>query len=233
VRYDLAVVGSGAAAFSAAIAARRQNKGVVMIERETIGGTCVNTGCVPSKALLAAAQARQIAANQSFPGIRTEAGAVDFAALVHGKRALVERMRADKYVDLAAHYGWQILRGIAGFVDGPALEVALAGGGSRRVEAEHYVIATCSAPFVPSIPGLAASGYLTSTTAMELNELPDSLIVLGGSYVGLELAQLFARLGTRVSVVETRDRLGQARSRKPAASSRKCSPRRTLRYAPV
>jgi mercuric reductase len=166
---------------------------------------------VPSKALLAAAQARQIAANQSFPGIRTEAGAVDFEALIHGKRALVEKMRADKYIDLATHYGWQILRGIAGFVDGPVLEVALAGGASQRLEAEHYVMATGSAPFVPSIPGLAASGYLTSTTAMELDELPDSLIVLGGSYVGLELAQLFARLGTWVSVVETLDRLAAKR----------------------
>jgi mercuric reductase len=83
------------------------------------------------------------------------------------------------------------------------------------VEAEHYVIATGSAPFVPSIPGLAASGYLTST-AMELDELPDSLIVLGGGYVGLELAQLFARLGTRVSVVETVD--GLAPSEEPEAS---------------
>ena len=84
------------------------------------------------------------------------------------------------------------------------------------MEAEHYVIATGSAPFVPSIPGLAASGYLTSTTAMELDELTDSLIVLGGGYVGLELAQLFARLGTRVSVVETVD--GLAPSEEPEAS---------------
>ena len=141
MRYDLAVIGSGAAAFSAAIAARRRNESLIMIERETIGGTCVNTGCVPSKALLAAVQARQIAANQPFPGIRTEAGAVDFAALIHGKRALAERMRADKYIDLAAHYGWQIIRGTAGFVDGPVLEVALASDGARRVAAEHYVIA--------------------------------------------------------------------------------------------
>jgi mercuric reductase len=119
VRHDLAVIGSGAAAFSAASAARRRNKSVVMIERETIGGRCVNTGCVPSKALLAAAQARQIAGNQSFPDILTETGAVEFAALIQVKRALVERIRADKYIDLAAHSGWQIIRGIAGFVDGP------------------------------------------------------------------------------------------------------------------
>ena len=216
MRYDLAVIGSGGAAFAAAIAARRRNKSVVMIERGSIGGTCVNTGCVPSKALLAAAEARQIAANQSFPGIRTEVGAVDFAALILGKRTLVERIRGDKYVDLAGHYGWQIVRGVAGFVDGPVLEVALAGGGSRPVEAEHYVIATGSAPFAPPIEGLAACGYLTSTTAMELDELPDSLIVLGGSYVGMELAQLFARLGTRVTVVEILDRL--APGEEPEAS---------------
>jgi NADPH-dependent 2,4-dienoyl-CoA reductase/sulfur reductase-like enzyme len=216
VRYDLAVIGSGGAAFSAAIAARRRNKSVLMIERGTIGGTCINTGCVPSKALLAAAEARHIAANQSFPGIRTEAEAVDFAALIQGKRTLVELMRADKYIDLAAHDGWQIIRGIAGFADGPVLEVALAGGGSQGVEAEHYVIATGSAPFAPPIEGLAESGYLTSTTAMELIALPDSLIVLGGSYVGMELAQLFARLGTRVTIVEILDRL--APSEEPEAS---------------
>jgi len=208
--YDLAVIGSGGAAFSAAIAARRRNKNVVMIERGTIGGTCVNTGCVPSKALLAAAEARQIAAGQPFPGIRTSVGPVDFPALIHGKRTLVERMRADKYIDLAAQHGWQIIRGVARFVDGPVLEVALADGGSRRVEADQYVIATGSAPTAPPIPGLAESGYLTSTTAMELEERPDSLLVLGGSYVGLELAQLFARLGTRVTVVEILDRLAPA-----------------------
>jgi mercuric reductase len=216
VRLDLAVIGSGAAAFSVAIAARRRNKSVVMIERGTIGGTCVNTGCVPSKALLAAAEARQIGAGQPFPGIQTDAGPVDFPALIHGKRTLVEHMRADKYVDLAARHGWRIIRGAVRFVDGPVLEVALADGGSRRVDAEHYVIATGSTPAAPPIEGLAESGYLTSTTAMELDDLPDSLIVLGGGYVGLELAQLFARLGSRVTVVEILDRL--APTEEPEAS---------------
>jgi mercuric reductase len=82
--YDLAVIGSGGAAFSAAIAARRKNKTVVMVDRGTIGGTCVNTGCVPSKALLAAAEARHIAGHHPFPGIRTDAAPVDFRALITG-----------------------------------------------------------------------------------------------------------------------------------------------------
>jgi mercuric reductase len=205
--YDLVVIGSGGAAFSAAIAARRKNKTVAMIERGNIGGTCVNTGCVPSKALLAAAEARHIAGHHPFPGIRTDAGPVDFPALITGTRALVEQIRADKYIELAAHHGWQITRGIARFVAGPILDVALPGGGSRQIEADHYVIATGSTPYAPLIPGLAEAGYLTSTSAMELEELPDSLIVLGGGYVGLELAQLFARLGAQVTVVEMLDRL--------------------------
>jgi mercuric reductase len=208
--YDLAVIGSGGAAFAAAIAARRKNKTVVMIDRGAIGGTCVNTGCVPSKALLAAAEARHIAGHQPFPGIRTDAGPVDFPALITGKRALVEQIRAEKYIDLAAHYGWQIIHGTARFVAGPSLEVSPPGGGSRRIEAEHYVIATGSAPVAPPIPGLAEAGYLTSTSAMALDDLPDSLIVLGSGYVGLELAQLFARLGTQVMVVEILDQLAPA-----------------------
>jgi mercuric reductase len=208
--YDLAVIGSGGAAFSAAIAARRKNKTVAMIDRGMIGGTCVNTGCVPTKALLAAAEARHIAGHHPFPGIRTDAGPVDFPALIAGTRALVEQIRADRYIDLAVHHGWQICRGVARFAPGPRLEVSLPDGGSQRIEAEHYVIATGSAPVAPPIPGLAEAGYLTSTSAIELDELPDSLIVLGGGYVGLELAQLFARLGTPVTVVEILPRLAPA-----------------------
>jgi mercuric reductase len=130
--------------------------------------------------------------------------------LITGTRGLVEQIRADKYIDLAAHHGWHICRGAARFAPGPSLEVSLPGGGSHRIEAEHYVIAAGSAPAAPLIPGLVEAGYLTSTSAMELDELPDSLIVLGGGYVGLELAQLFARLGTQVTVVEILDRLAPA-----------------------
>ncbi|SRR6266540_902259 len=209
--YDLAVIGSGGGAFAAAIAARRMDKTVVMIERGTVGGTCVNTGCVPSKALLAAAEARHVALDAArFPGIAATVPEVDFAALIAGKAGLVERMRADKYVDLAAEYGWQILTGTARFAGGPAapvLHVDLADGETTTIAAAHYVVATGSAPWAPPIDGLAEAGYLTSTAAMELDALPESMVVIGGNAVGLEQAQLFARLGVQVTVVEALDRL--------------------------
>lgn len=207
MRYDMAIIGSGGAAFAAAITASGNGASVVMIERGQVGGTCVNVGCVPSKALLAAAEARHVAAAQAFPGIATSAGAVDPARLLAGKDALVARLRADKYVDLAADYGWEIVAGAASFTDGPVLAVALNDGGTRRIEADQYLIATGSAPWAPPVPGLAEAGYLTSTSALELAEVPASLIVLGGNAIGLEMAQLFARLGSTVTIVEALERI--------------------------
>jgi mercuric reductase len=201
--YDLAVVGSGGGAFAAAIAARRRDLRVVMIERDTIGGTCVNIGCIPSKALLAAAEARWRAGQQRFAGITTHAEPVEFAALVAGKREIVETVRREKYVDLAAEYGFEILGANARFVEGPAVDVD-----GQRIEAAHYLIATGAEPRTPDVPGLAASGYLTSTTAMELDHLPESMLVLGGGYVAMEQAQLFAHLGTRVTML-VRSRLAR------------------------
>ena len=194
--YDLAIVGSGGGAFAAAIAARRVGLRVAMIERDTIAGTCVNIGCIPSKALLAAAEARHRAGLRRFPGIMTAAGPADFAALIAGKREIVESMRQEKYIDLAAEYGFELLQGEATFIDGPVLEVD-----GRRVEADHYLVATGAEPRIPDIPGLTASGYLTSTTAMELDHLPESMLVIGGGYVAIEQAQLFAHLGTHVTVL--------------------------------
>ena len=208
--YDLAIIGSGGAAFAAAIHATGLGKTVVMVERGTVGGTCVNTGCVPSKALLAAADARRVAADARFPGISTSTGEVDMAALIGGKDDLVESMRAQKYADLITEYGWDLRAGTATFT-GPAASPLLqvTDGRVEQVEAQHYLVATGSAPWAPPIQGLDEVGYLTSTTAMELEEVPASLLVLGGGYVALEQAQLFARLGSTVTVL-ARSRLASA-----------------------
>ncbi|NKG21820.1 mercury(II) reductase [Paeniglutamicibacter terrestris] len=218
-QFDLAIIGSGGGAFAAAIRATGLGKRVVMVERGTVGGTCVNTGCVPSKALLAAAEARHVALDSArFPGVATSAGPVDMPALIQGKAALVESMRSEKYVDLAADYGWTMISGDASFTgtqNAPLLRVASPDGTVRTIEAGHYLVATGAAPWVPSVPGLAEAGYLTSTTAMELDEVPESLLVLGGGYVALEMAQLFSRLGSRVTML-VRSRL--ASQEEPEAS---------------
>lgn len=205
-KYDLAIIGSGGGAFAAAIRASTLGKSVVMIERGTLGGTCVNTGCVPSKALIAAAGARHVAVDAAtrFPGIATTADPVDMPALIAGKQALVESLRGEKYADVADSYGWQVLRGDASFVgtpDAPVLDVAGSDGSVETIEAHHYLVATGSRPWAPPIDGLEETGYLTSTTAMELTEVPESLLVLGGGYVALEQAQLFARLGSQVTLL--------------------------------
>jgi len=197
--YDLAIVGSGSAAFATAIEARRKDASVVMIEHGTVGGTCVNVGCIPSKALLAAADARHVALDQHFPGIATTAAGVDMAALVNGKDAIVDALRHEKYEELAGLYGFDILYGHARFVVGPMLEV-----NGEQIVADRYVMATGSSPWVPPIPGLDETGYLTSTTAMELDHVPTSLVVIGGGFVGLEQGQLFSRLGSAVALVVRR-----------------------------
>ena len=194
--YDLAIIGSGAAAFAAAVRATSLGARVAMIERATVGGTCVNVGCIPSKALLAAADAYHRAGHHPFAGVPTGTGPVDLAALVAQKHELVARLRQTKYADLADRYGFEIVHGTARFTGPDDLVVD-----GRRLQAGAYVLATGAEPAVPDLPGLAEAGYLTSRTAMELTEVPERLVVVGGGFVGMEMSQLFARLGARVELV--------------------------------
>ena len=201
-KYDLAIIGSGGGAFAAAIRATTLGKSVVMIERGTLGGTCVNTGCVPSKALIAAADARHSAADAAdrFPGIETSADPVDMPALIGSKQDLVEGLRGEKYVDVAEAYGWHVRKGDASFAgtpDAPVLEVVGPDGAVGTIEADQYLVATGSRPWAPPIEGLEEAGYLTSTTAMDLTEVPESMLVLGGGYVALELSLIHISEPTR------------------------------------
>lgn len=191
-----------------------------MVERSTVGGTCVNTGCVPSKALPVAAEARPVApdAGGRFPGITASAGPVDMPSPIGGKRALVEGVRAGKYVNLIADYGWAFRHGtpvFAGTPENPALEIISSDGGRELVSAAHDVVATASAPWTPPVPRLGQTDYLASTTAMELDEVPESPLVVAGGYVAWEQSQLFARLGSRVTTL-VRSRL--ASTEEPEAS---------------
>ena len=200
--YDLAILGSGSAAFAAAIRARDLGARVVMVERGTIGGTCVNVGCVPSKALLRAAEVYYQAGHHHFAGIETKAGRVDLRTLVAQKDGLVSTLRHEKYEELVEVYGWEVLRGQARFVDPETLLVD-----GQLLKASSYLIATGASPAVPPIEGLMEAGYLTSTTALDLTQLPRSLAVIGANAIGLEMGQLFHMLGTKVTLIEILPRI--------------------------
>lgn len=196
--FDLAIVGSGSAAFAAAIRGAELGASVVMIESGALGGTCVNVGCVPSKTLIRAAEAYHRAGHHAFAGIRTRVDAPDFGAIVRQKDELVAELRRAKYEDVLANYpNASLVRGRGRLHGDGTVEV-----GGRILRAGKIVIATGASPWAPPIPGLADAGFLTSTEALSLSALPASLVVIGGSAVGLEIAQLYARLGTRVTVLE-------------------------------
>ncbi len=194
--YDLVVVGSGGAAMSAAITARQADKTVLLVEAGTLGGTCVNVGCVPSKTLLHISAHRAAAAANPYAGAPTSVGPVDLAGLIGQKDELVAHLRRDKYAAVADAYGFEVRGGTAAFDRDGVFTVD-----GRPLAAGAVLLATGAEPHRPDLPGLQDVSYLTSTTAMELTRLPDSLLVIGGGYVGMEQAQLFAGLGVKVTVL--------------------------------
>ncbi len=205
--YELAVIGAGSAGFSAAITAAEAGARVALIGDGTIGGTCVNVGCVPSKALIRAVEGlhRARAANR-FDGISAEASVTDWTATVAQKHALVEELRAAKYADvLPRHENVAYVEGHARFDDKGNLTVD-----GVAFPAAKIIIATGSRPHVPAIPGMEDIGALDSTSALELTVLPASMLVLGAGYIGVELAQLFARAGVAVTLVSRRGVLPEA-----------------------
>lgn len=201
--FDLMVIGGGSAGFAAAIKGTELGYRVAIVEAATIGGTCVNTGCVPSKALIRAVEVHHLAGQQRFRGVHTVPGQISWPEVIAHKDELVDTLRQAKYVDVLAGYP------DVTYIEGHA---RLTGKNGVEIDGQAYapgkiLIATGAKTWAAPISGLAEAGYLTSTTAMELKELPRSMIVLGANAVGLELAQTFARAGTFVTVLELLPRI--------------------------
>ena len=202
VDYDLLMIGSGGAAFSAAIKAVEKGAKVAMVERGTIGGTCVNIGCVPSKTMLRAGEINHLAGNNPFAGLNTNAKPVEMATLTEKKDELVQGMRQQKYVDLIEEYGFDLIRGEASFIDKKTVEV-----NGKKYTAKKFLISTGASPSIPDIPGLKEVDFLTSTTALELTEVPKKLAIVGSGYIAMELGQLFHNLGSVVTLMQRSERL--------------------------
>src|SRR5438132_131362 len=208
-RYDLVILGSGSTAFAAALHAAELGKSAVMAEFRTVGGTCANRGCLPSKNLIEAARLVYDAAHPRYPGLSPVHMPVKWAELVAQKDEIIQEYRAHKYESLLDEpERIQIVSGQVALVSDHEVEVQSADG-VRRLIGSQLLIATGSAPSIPHVPGLSGVPYLTSDLlsaaddpwGRELREQPRSLLILGGGYIALELGQMFARFGTEVTLV--------------------------------
>jgi mercuric reductase len=208
-RYDLVILGSGSTAFAAALHAAELGKTAVMVEFRTVGGTCANRGCLPSKNLIEAARLVYDAAHPRYPGLSPVQMPITWADLIAQKDAIIQEYRAHKYESLLDEpERILVVSGTASLVSDHEVEVQSAQG-TRRLVGDQLLIATGSAPTIPNVPGLAEVPYLTSDLLSsaddpwetELREQPRSLVILGGGYIALELGQMFARFGTEVTLV--------------------------------
>jgi pyruvate/2-oxoglutarate dehydrogenase complex dihydrolipoamide dehydrogenase (E3) component len=195
-RYDLAVIGGGtaglvASAVSAGIGAR-----TALVEQHKLGGECLWTGCVPSKALIRSASVLHTLRRAADFGIDVEGGRADFGRVMERIQSIIRVIEPHDSPERFRSLGVDVVEGRARFVSPEEAEV-----GGRRVRAKRWLLATGSRTAVPAIPGLEAAGYLTHETVWDLRALPESLVVLGAGPIGIELAQAFARLGSRVTVV--------------------------------
>ena len=201
-RYDLAVIGGGtaglvASAVSAGIGAR-----TALVERHRLGGECLWTGCVPSKALIRSASVLATLRRAGEYGIHGVSGEADFARVMERVRRIIETIEPHDSPERFRGLGVDVTLGSARFLSPEEAEVD-----GRRVRAKRWIIATGSRTAVPPIPGLEEAGYLTHETVWSLSARPERLVVLGGGPIGAEMAQAFARLGSRVTLVEMADQL--------------------------
>jgi mercuric reductase len=199
----VAVIGSGGAAMAAALKAVENGARVTLIERGTIGGTCVNVGCVPSKIMIRAAHVAHLRRESPFDaGISAAPPTVLRARLLAQQQARVDELRQDKYeAILGSTPAITVLHGSARFKDGHTLAVALGDDGESEIVFDRCLVATGASAAVPPIAGLKDTPYWTSTEALASDSIPERLAVIGSSVVAVELAQAFARLGSRVTIL--------------------------------
>ena len=211
-RFDAVVLGSGQAGKPLTLALAKAGWKVALVEREHVGGTCINVGCTPTKTMIASARVAYLARRGADYGVNLNDVTVNLPRVVARKQAMVERFRNYGQKKLEEADNVELIFGAARFVDAKTVEVRLNPGGSgaaavRRLTAPKLVINTGGRPALPPIPGLADVPTLDSTSVMELREVPPHLLVLGGGYIGLEFGQMFRRFGAEVTVLQREPQL--------------------------
>jgi dihydrolipoamide dehydrogenase len=195
-KFDVAIIGGGTAGYAAGIHASQLGANVALIEKHLIGGTCLNRGCIPTKAMVRSGELLLKIKQASEFGIDIEGARVNFARLMEHKDKIVKRLVSGVELLIKANH-INLLRGEAQFLSANSLQV-----GDRTVFADKMIIASGSQPAKISIPGSDLAGVLTTDDIFDLKELPDSIVIIGGGYIGIEFAAVFGALGTRVTVLE-------------------------------
>ncbi len=202
MKYDAIIIGSGQAGNPMAASLADHGWTVAIIEKGNLGGTCINTGCTPTKTMVHRALVAHYARDAARWGVRTHDVSVDLPTIVAQKNKIVQWKRDGQQTSIDKRPNLHLYRGIAHFTGPHELKV-----GEQLLQSERIFIDTGARAFIPAIPGLDSVGYLTNETIMELTELPEHLIVLGGGYIGLEFGQMFSRFGSRVTIIHKRDQI--------------------------
>jgi pyruvate/2-oxoglutarate dehydrogenase complex dihydrolipoamide dehydrogenase (E3) component len=211
-QYDAVVIGAGQAGGPLAQALAGAGRRTALIERKHVGGTCVNEGCTPTKTMVASARVAHVVRRAADYGVQTHAPTVVMAQVRERKREIVDSFRSGSLQGIEQTDGLTLIRGEAAFLpradadDGFLLEVQLPDG-TRQLRADQVFLNTGARPNLPKLPGLESVPYLNSTSIMELGELPDHLLIIGGGYIGLEFGQMFRRFGSAVTIVQRSEQL--------------------------
>jgi len=202
-RFDVVVLGAGQAGPSLAVRLAQAGRSTAIIERKLVGGTCVNNGCIPTKTLIASARAAHLARRGADYGVTIDAPVrVDMAKVKQRKDTVVQNSVTSLTRWLGGTSNLTVIRGHAQFESAKTVRV-----GDRLIEAEQFFINVGARALVPDMPGIADVPYLDNSTMMHVDFLPEHLIIVGGSYIGLEFAQMYRRFGSRVTVIEMGPRL--------------------------
>lgn len=202
IQYDALIIGSGQGGGPLASALARAGWKTALIEQEHVGGTCVNEGCTPTKTMVASARVAYLARRAADYGVHTGQVRVDMREVRQRKRDIVESFRSGSQQQITSTKGLDLLMGHARFNGAKTLEVTLNSGETRQVSAEHIFINAGERPAQPKLNGIEHVAVLNSTSIMELESVPEHLLILGGGYVGLEFGQMFRRFGSAVSIIQ-------------------------------
>jgi len=205
--FDAIILGAGQSGDPLARAWAKAGRRVALVERDAVGGTCVNRGCTPTKTMIASARVAYLARRGADYGVETGPVTVDLTKVRQRKRDIVADFRQGDEKKLAETDGIDLIYGEGRFTGPRTMEVALKEGGTRALTAPQIFLNTGARPTIPQIEGLDGVPYLDSTSIMELDSVPDHLVILGGSYIALEFGQMFRRFGSRVTVIEKSEHL--------------------------